>query len=237
MYLGSFLILAFVSMLGAAVLLTLRMPHATGARVDATTARRWLVIVTQPTYLVALFGAATGYGIMILAMTATPIAMAHHHHELGDAATVIQLHVLGMFLPSVFTGSLIARFGVLRIMFTGVLLFAGHIAMTLTGTGFASFAGALVLLGVGWNLLYVGGTTLLTATYTAPEKARAQAINDMTIFVVGLSCSFSAAALLEKLGWQAMNLVLLPWLGLCFFALVVLGLRQRLGATARYGST
>ena len=72
---------------------------------------------------------------------------------------------------------------------------------------------------------------------TTPAKARAQAINDMTIFVVGLSCSFSAAALLEKLGWQAMNLVLLHWLGLCFFALVVLGLRQRLGATARYGST
>src|SRR3546814_534237 len=104
--------------------------------------RSWKEIVTQPTYLVALFGAVTGYGIMILAMTATPLAMAHHQHDLPNTATVIQLHVLGMFLPSFFTGSLIARFGVLRIMLTGIVLFAGHVTMSLTGTGFGSFAAA-----------------------------------------------------------------------------------------------
>ena len=103
-------------------------------------------------------------------------------------------------------------------------MFAGHIAMTLSGDGFGSFAGALVLLGVGWNFLYVGGTTLLTGTYTAPEKATAQAINDMTIYVVGLACSFGAGGLLQAWGWQSMNLALLPWLGLCALALIALGL-------------
>ncbi|EKE17578.1 MAG: MFS permease, partial [uncultured bacterium] len=176
----------------------------------------------------ALFGAATGYGIMILAMTATPIAMVKHHHELSTAATVIQLHVLGMFLPSFFTGSLIARFGVLRIMLTGVLLFIGHILMTLTGTGFGSFASALVLLGVGWNFMYIGGTTLLTSTYSPAEKARAQAINDMTIFAVGLACSFSAGGLLEAFGWLTMNLALIPWLALAAASLVWLGVKQRM---------
>ncbi|MBR7518029.1 MFS transporter, partial [Mycobacterium tuberculosis] len=93
-------------------------------------------------------------------------AMVHHHHDLSTVASVIQLHVLGMFLPSFFTGSLIARFGVLRVMLAGVALLAGHVLMTLTGNEFGSFAGALILLGMGWNFLYVGGTTLLTTTYT-----------------------------------------------------------------------
>ncbi|MDF2809981.1 MAG: permease [Microvirga sp.] len=188
--------------------------------------RPWRAIVSQPTYHVALFGAATGYGIMILAMTATPIAMVHHHHELSAASTVIQLHVLGMFLPSFFTGSLIARFGVLRIMLAGIALLASQVLITLTGTGFGSFAGALVLLGVGWNFLYIGGTTLLTSTYTAAEKGRAQGTNDMTIFAVGLACSLGAGALLQAFGWQTLNLLLLPWLGLAALALMWLGARR-----------
>jgi len=226
-YVGSFLLLALVSMIGAGVLLGLRIPNQKAETSDAVSGRPWRAIVSQPAYLVALFGAATGYGIMILAMTATPIAMVQHHHELSTAATVIQLHVLGMFLPSFFTGSLIARFGVLRIMLAGVVLFAGHVLMTVTGTGFGSFASALVLLGVGWNFLYIGGTTLLTTTYSVAEKGRAQATNDMTIFAVGLACSFSAGALLQHFGWQALNMLLLPWLALAAIALIWLSYRQR----------
>lgn len=226
-YVGSFLLLALVSMMGAGVLLGLRIPPPKADVGEAAQGRAWSAIVLQPVYLVALFGAATGYGIMILAMTATPIAMVHHHHDLATAATVIQLHVLGMFLPSFFTGSLIARFGVLKIMLTGVVILIGHVLMTLTGTGFRSFAGALVLLGIGWNFLYVGGTTLLMTTYTATEKGPAQATNDMTIFVVGLACSFSAGALLQTFGWQTLNVILLPWLAVAAVALLWLGWRQR----------
>lgn len=227
-YLGSFLVLALVSLLATGVLLGLRVPASSSASVEsAGRGRPWQEIVFQPAYFVALFGAATGYGIMILAMTATPITMLHHNHTLATAAIVIQLHVLGMFLPSFITGSLITRFGVLQVMFAGVALLLGHILLSLTGTGFASFASALILLGVGWNFLYIGGTTLLTGTYAPIEKARAQAINDMTIFAIGLACSFSAAGLLETLGWQAMNLVLLPWLALAALFLAWLGLKRQ----------
>lgn len=228
-YLGSFLLLALVSF-GAAVLLTrLRMPPSPVTEA-ASTPRTLSVIMRQPRYLVALFAAATGYGVMILAMTATPIAMVHHHHGLSDAAAVIQLHVLGMFLPSFFTGSLIARFGVLKIMLTGVALLAAHVLTTLTGTGFSSFASALVLLGIGWNFLYIGGTTLLMSTYSPAERGKAQAANDLLIFILGLICSLSAGALLQTVGWQQMNLLLLPWLvsaAMVLIGLAVAGRRKK----------
>ncbi len=226
-YLGSFLLLAAVSVVASGVLLGLRVPAEPELTAVAAGGRSWRELVLQPAYLVALFAAATGSGVMVLAMTATPIAMHHHHHELGATAGVIQLHVLGMYLPSFFTGSLIARFGVLRVMLTGVALLAGHILVTLTGTGFGSFAGALILLGMGWNFLYIGGTTLLTTTYCAAEKVKAQATNDMTIFAVGLASSLSSGVLLGALGWEKMNLVLLPWLALSAASLAWFAARRR----------
>jgi MFS family permease len=231
-YAGSFVILAAVSLIAAGVLLALRVPPPPVEARGSAPARPMRVIAAQPTYLVALFGAVTGYGIMILAMTATPLAMVHHDHSLAAASTVIQLHMLGMFLPSFFTGSLIARFGVLQVMAAGVVILAGHVLLTLSGTGFYSFAGALVLLGVGWNFLYVGGTNLLTRTYTAAERGKAQAANDLTIFVVGLAASLSAGVLQQALGWQTMNLLLLPWLAVAAAALVWLGLSKARTAPA-----
>jgi MFS family permease len=225
-YLGSFMILALVSLIAGGVLLGLRIPAENG-HVAAGGGRPWREVALQPAYLVALFGAATGSGVMILAMTATPIAMHDHHHGLSATAAVIQLHVLGMYLPSFFTGSLIAWIGVPRVMLIGVALLTGHILATLTGTGFGSFAGALILLGMGWNFLYIGGTTLLTATYTPAEKVKAQAINDMTVFAVSLASSLSAGGLLGILGWQQMNLVLLPWLALAAISLVWFGASTR----------
>lgn len=225
-YVASFLILTLVSLIAAGVLLGVKVPRQVDTAEDKAAARSLRQIVRQPTYLVALFGAVTGYGVMILAMTATPLAMAHHHHGLAETATVIQLHILGMFLPSFFTGSLIARFGVLRIMFTGTLLLAGHVLFSLSGTQFYSFAGALILLGVGWNFLFVGGTNLLTRTYRVAEKGKAQATNDLTIILVGLAASLSAGALQNTIGWQTLNMLLLPWLALAAAAIVWLGRRR-----------
>jgi MFS family permease len=219
-YAGSFLLLAATALAAALLLAGLRVPAPQVAGPDGPAPRSLRAIARQPTYFVAFFAAATGYGVMILAMTATPLAMLHHDHRLADAATVIQLHVLGMFLPSFFTGGLIARFGVLKVMLTGVMLLAAHVLTTLTGTGFQSFAAALIFLGVGWNFLYVGGTTLLTSTYLPSEKGRAQALNDLSIFVVGLLCSLAAGALLRVLGWQMLNAVLLPWLAAAAFSLL-----------------
>jgi MFS family permease len=221
-YVGSFLILSAISMVAAGVLMGLRTPEH-GVEAEQGRPRPLLAIMRQPAYAVALFAAATGGGVMVLAMTATPLAMGHHHHDLPDTALVIQAHVLGMFLPSFFTGSLIARFGVLPIMLTGAALLGGHVLLSLTGMGLLSFGSALVLLGVGWNFLYIGGTTLLTSTYLPAEKARAQAANDLTIYVVGLAASLSAGALLQTLGWRLMNITLLPWLFLAVIALMWLG--------------
>lgn len=221
---GSFLLLTLVSILAFAVLLWINVPKPPAvAKGEGSPLGD---ILARPAYRVALFGAATGYGVMILAMTATPLAMTHHHHPLEDAATVIQLHVLGMFLPSFFTGALIARFGVIEIMLAGVALLAGHVLLTLTGHGFSSFAAALIVLGVGWNFLYVGGTALLTTTYSPAERGRAQAFNDMMIFATGLAASLGAGAMLGGLGWQNLNLVLLPWLAAAGLALLWLKARQ-----------
>lgn len=226
-YLGAFLIIAVLSLAAVGVLQAFHIPALYAPAVEqASTVRPWYSIIAQPTYVVALFGGATGYGIMILAMTATPIAMLQHQHELGAAATVIQLHVLGMFLPSFITGYLISQYGVLRIMLVGIALFVGHILLTLTGTGFFSFATALLLLGIAWNFLYIGATTLLTTTYSTAERARAQAINDMVIFIIGVACSLSAGWLLDVVGWSMMNLLLLPWLGMTTLALLWLGARH-----------
>ena len=149
---------------------------------------------------------------MVLAMTATPLAMTQHGHALSPIATVIQLHVLGMFAPSFFTGALIARFGSPRIMWCGAGLLAAHVALSVSGIGLASYAFALALLGVGWNFLYIGGTTLLTTAYRPVEKARAQAANDLIILVVAFLSSLGAGVLLDAIGWRLMNVMLLPWL-------------------------
>ena len=217
-YTGSFLILAASALLAALLLTALEVPPP-ATSINEGPSRPLLTIVRQPSYAVALFAAATGGGVMVLAMTATPLAMLNHAHGLPQATTVIQAHVLGMFLPSFFTGSLIARFGVFRIMLTGAIILAGYVAVTLSGTGVLSFGAALFLLGIGWNFLFLGGTTLLTTSYRPAERGRAQAANELTIFSVGLVASLSSGALLEQVGWRAMNLALLPWLAVAVVAI------------------
>lgn len=232
MYTASFLFLSVVSALAVGVLVGVNVQQSVDTADERAAVRSLCEIVLQPTYLVALFGAVTGYGIMILAMTATPLAMVHHQHDLGATSTVIQLHVLGMFLPSFFTGSLIARFGVLQVMLAGIALLTGHVLFSLSGTGFYSFTAALILLGVGWNFLYIGGTNLLTHTYTTAEKGKAQAANDLTIFLVGLSSSLSAGVLQNTVGWQALNVWLLPWLATAAAAILWLKVSTK-GAAIR----
>lgn len=232
-YAGSFALLIVISLVGLLTLTRLKTDEPVSTQMNAISGRPWHTVISQPAYLIALFGAATGYGIMILAMTATPLAMMHHDHPLAETSIVIQLHVLGMFLPSFFTGRLIERFGVISIMLTGILFFIVHILLTLTGTGFASFAGALIFVGLGWNFLYIGGTTLVTTTFSSAEKGVAQAVNDMTIFVVGLACSLCAAALLSSIGWEKMNLMLLPWLAVTTLTLLWLAMRRRKLALTR----
>ena len=210
-FLGSFLLMGIIALSGLALLSRLQMPAAETYEASGSISRPWLKVITQPAYAVALFSAASAFGIMVLAMTATPLAMKHHDYSLTQSATVIQIHVLGMFLPSFFTGRLIERFGIITVMMTGAGTLVLYILLALSGTGFSQFAGALFLVGLGWNFLYIGGTSLLATSFSLAEKGFAQAINDMSIFVFTLLCSLAAGKLLNAFGWEKMNFLLLPW--------------------------
>lgn len=232
-YAGSFILMGVMSAIGVLLLLGLKVPEESHtATFNTPPARRWTTVITQPAYLVALFSAASAYGIMVLAMTATPIAMTHHDYSLGESASVIQLHVLGMYLPSFFTGRLVARFGSVKIMLAGVAMMIVYACLALSGTSWALFAGALIFVGTGWNFLYIGATSLLSTTYSGKEKGVAQAVNDMSVFVFTLLCSVAAGSLLNTIGWQSMNKLLLPWVIVLALPLLWLGWQRRRAAIA-----
>ena len=176
---------------------------------------------------VAVMGSAIGYGIMSLLMTATPLAMNFCGHSYDSTAFIIQWHVIGMFAPSFFTGTLIKRFGVLNIMFCGVLIEAASVIVALAGLQVAHFWWSLTLLGVGWNFLYVGGTALLTECYRASERAKAQGMHDFLVFVTTALASFSSGLLINRSGWELLNYAALPFLALVGVAIIRLALRQR----------
>ena len=163
-------------------------------------------IVRQPVFIVAVMACALGYGVMNLLMAATPIAMSQCAHPFKSAALVLEWHVLGMFVPSFFTGSLIKRFGCLPVMAVGVALNAVCIVVALSGVDLMQFLVALAVLGVGWNFLFIGGTTLFTEAYRPEEKTTAQAAMDTVIFTTMTLTSFSSGALVTTQGWTLLNL-------------------------------
>jgi len=176
------------------------------------------VIVRQPAYLAAVASAMVGYGSMNFIMVATPLAMKGYAHAFSDTAFVIQWHVFGMFVPSFFTGHLIRRFGTTNIMLTGILLLGLCVWINFSGATVTHFWGALLLLGLGWNFLFVGATTLLTETYSPNEKAKSQALNDFLVFGTVTLTSFSSGAVQHALGWQAINMAVIPFLVLVLIA-------------------
>ena len=163
---------------------------------------RWLSPVALPFFLVAVLSGAIGYGVMNFLMTSTPIAMQVCGHPYSDAAFVISSHIIGMFAPSFFTGQLIRRLGVLPVMAAGVLCNFGAIGIALSGVAVSQFWFSLVLLGVGWNFLYLGGTTLLTETYRPEERARAQGTNEQAIFIMMALSSFTSGMTVTTAGWE-----------------------------------
>jgi predicted MFS family arabinose efflux permease len=171
-------------------------------------------ILRQPTVMVALLAGMIGYGVMSFLMTATPLAMTHHHFEFSDWRSVIQWHGLGMFAPSLVTGSVIKRLGVLNVLLTGAVLLSAAVAADLAGLEFWNFWMGLVLLGVGWNFLYVGGSTLLTEGHRPAERAKVQGVNDFLIFGTVAASSLSSSALHSFYGWHAVNLGTLPLIAL-----------------------
>jgi len=213
LYAGAYLSLVAFALLAIVILRWLDIPRPSAADQKAAT-RPLGDIARQPAFLVAVLCGMVGYGVMNLLMTATPLAMIACEHAFADAAFVIQWHLVGMFAPSFFTGSFIQRFGVARVIFAGVVLNVVCVGVALSGVSVANFWLALTLLGVGWNFMYVGATTLLTETHSPAERAKAQGVNDMAIFVTMVASSLSSGALFTYQGWQTMNYLAIPFLGL-----------------------
>ncbi|HEX8011397.1 MAG TPA: MFS transporter [Casimicrobiaceae bacterium] len=224
-FLGSFVALAAIAVVALAVQSRVRVPMPT--RAESGSSRRLAEIASQPVFVVAALAAALGYGVMNLLMTATPLAMSFYNHPFSAAAFVIEWHVVGMYAPGFFTGSLIQRYGALKAIVAGALLVTISVGNALAGNQIGHFWAALVLLGVGWNLMYTGGTTLLTEAYTPKDRAKTQGLNDVIVFAVMAVSSLSSGALIDAAGWERMNAIALP------FVVVVALAASWLGAVRR----
>jgi MFS family permease len=206
---GAYVAGAVLALAAVLVLIFLDIPRAPLTK-DRYHGRPLGEIARQPRFIIAVACAVSAYALMSFVMTAAPLAMVLHHHHRDAAVLGIQWHVLAMFGPSFFTGSLIARFGAERIIATGLLLLVGCALVALAGTSISHFWAALVLLGIGWNFAFIGGTTLLTLTYWPEEKERVQALNDFIIFGIVALASFLSGEMLLRGGWDVLNFVVLP---------------------------
>ena len=218
------------AMLGVLVLLTLqgvRIPGLT-AEQRRSSGRPMLEIARQPVFIVAVLSSAFSFACMILVMTATPLAMEGCGFGFNDTATVIQWHVLAMYAPSFITGTLVARFGELKIITVGVVLITAALGANVAGIEFLNFWAGLVLIGVGWNFMFVGGTTLLAQSHTIEERAKVQGANDFIVFTTAAAAAFGSGALYNSAGWNAVNFGVAPVMLAALIAVVWVAMsRQR----------
>jgi MFS family permease len=233
MFAGCYAIIAALYLASAVLLCLVRLPKP-AAPALCRGGRPLVEIATQPIFVVAAVAGMVGYGVMSALMTVTPIAMLGCGFAFVDAAFVIQWHSLGMYLPSFITGHLISRLGVTTILLVGAGLLLVCCGTNLMGVAELNFWSALVLLGIGWNFLFVGATTLLTRAYDAHEKAKVQALNDFLIFGAVALSSFSSGALLTGFGWSMVQLAVLPFVVVATTAVLWLKLRAWRVPAAQY---
>jgi MFS family permease len=205
-YVGAYLSLIGVAAVAALAMAFVRFPPHQAPAPGSTQGRPLREIARQPVFIVAVAAGALGYGVMNLLMSATPIAMQQCKHPFTSATLVLEWHVLGMYVPSFFTGHLIKRFGALPVMAVGVVLNLVCVAVALSGVDLMQFIVALFVLGVGWNFLYTGGTTLLTSTYRPEETNKAQGAMDTCVFATMAVSSFASGVLVTTQGWTLLNL-------------------------------
>lgn len=235
LFAGSYAVIVVLCLVTIIVLQFIRIPNLT-AEERRDTGRPISEIVKQPVFIVAALSAMFGYAVMSLVMTATPLAMAFCNHDFDDTAFVIQWHALGMFAPSFFTGTVIRKIGVLNVIKIGALLMIGCVIVNLNGIELEHFWVGLVLLGLGWNFMFIGGTTLLTETYTPAERNKVQALNDFLVFGTVSAASLSAGMLQNLVGWDAVNLAIVAPVILAFAAalwLRISGIRTRVPEATR----
>ena len=230
-FMAAYLVLIGFALITMVLLRYIRIPTPTAAEQSAT-GRPLREIAAQPKFIVAVLAGAIGYGVMNFLMTSTPIAMQVCGHPYSDAAFVISSHIIGMFAPSFITGGLIRKFGVLRVMMAGAAINLVCIGIALSGITVAHFWWSLFLLGVGWNFLFTGGTTLLTETYRPDERAKAQGANDQAIFIMMLVSSFTSGVTVTIGGWTRVNLMALPLIAIVAAGLVWFAMQRRRVAAA-----
>lgn len=222
-FLGSFVGLAVIYALALVVLMLTQLPPASRTHGEGS-ALPLGKILRQPGFIVAVSAAMVGYGVMNLAMTATPLAMEGAGHHFNHVSMTIQWHVVAMFLPSFFTGHLATRFGAKQVIVTGCLLLVASALVAQWGTGLEGFNVALILLGLGWNFTFLPATGLLTESYRPVDKARTQAANEFLVFGTAAITALLAGPLVSGLGWATLNLLLIP---VALVPLVVLVWQQR----------
>lgn len=227
---GSFVCIGGLQALILLIVRRTKLPPPAPAN-EADDGRSLGIIARSPTFVMAILGAVASWGLMSLLMNATPLSMARHHHAFGDTAKVIQWHVLGMYVPSFFTGSLIQRVGERPMLLTGLLCIAAATWINTGGTELTSYMTGLAVLGVGWNFLFVSCTSLITGTYrTEGEKARVQSANDFLIYGTMILATFLAGPLEERIGWSALNEAALIVTAAVGAGLLLLMWRERRGA-------
>lgn len=226
-YMGAYIAAALLALLSILLLAALRAPPPVVETQGDGRGRSLLVIMRQPVFIVAALNAAVAYVVMSFVMSASPLAVVAAGYGVDAAAGVTRWHLIGMFAPSLVTGGLIARFGVRRILVAGVALLGASLALALSSTALQAFQGALLLLGIGWNFLFIGGTTLLTEAYAPAERARTQAANEFLVFGTTALATLAAGAVQTGQGWATVNIVAFPALLLAGLATVWFSARRR----------
>ncbi len=234
---GTYAVLSVVPILLAITIQFIRMPEleqpsSAGTGTKRTPPRPLMEIARQPAFIVAATGNAVAWAGMILMMAATPLSMAYCGHEFGDVTFVIQWHMFAMFAPSFFSGWLVARYGNVRVIVAGFVLFLGGIAAGLSGVAVTHFFLTNVMIAVGWNLLVVGSTDLLVTCHTDAEKGKVQGFNDSIAYVLAATSSFFAGYLQVQIGWDAVMIAIIPQALLVGAAVLWMRLSQRPAVSA-----
>jgi len=215
LFAGSYLMVFALGLLSALLIAAgYRDVEAPGAPADATApaVRSLWTVFRQPISLAALANNVIGGVVMMFVMTAAPLAAVGCHHSIDDGANIIQWHLVGMYAPSFFAGRLIKRFGMPAVLFSGMALSAACGVVAMASTSLVAFYGALLCLGIGWNFMFVGGTTLLASSHLPSERARVQGMAEMVRYGFTAAATLAAGPVLERFGWAELNAVIFPML-------------------------
>ena len=232
-FLGTYLAVIAVNVIGSGLFFFLDIPTPKPPAIDAPRGRSRMELLKTPAVAVAVICATVSYALMNLVMTSSPLAVVGCGFATNDAANVVTAHVLAMYAPSFFTGHLIARFGVERIVGLGLLILAGAGGVALMGVELEHFFVALILLGIGWNFGFIGATTMLSASHAPHERGRVQGMNDLIVFGGVTMASLSSGSLMNcsggtaQEGWMAVNMAMLPFLVLATGALIWLAMQPK----------